>query len=342
MSRAPRRYAGGYYGTRNADFFPNLFIERAAAGAAFSDITAGTGQFPYRMAQRYKKPVVLLERCPYVGFLLRSIFEGEVHQSAVARKAKLPFGFTEGYLSGRKDLVGVIFSDEMAARVDYLAQHALHHKDPALSHALGRALNYFTFRSLNWCKTQAKGKLSKDVPVAFLERQILRVLDDMLFFRNQLDDRVIKASSVFVGDSVKLVPEVGRGGVFKDAVVYADPAWPWAGKANSGATNDNPYAFAFEELSSILEQQQLKLASIWTRRDEERIKSETLGWVMGAFKAGARQFISCTQDTNFPDPEVVRQWFIEAGLKVPHTQVLHDYSASAHREYLNYWFFINA
>lgn len=343
MATTKRRYAGGYYGTRNADFFPQLFIERAGAGAAFSDITAGTGQFPYRMAQRYRKPVVLLERCPYVGYLLRAVFEGEVNQSHVARTGKLPAGYaTEGYLLGREDLVGRIFSKKMASRVDFLAKHGQFHKDSALLHALGRALNYFTFRSLNWCVSQAKGTLSVDVEVAVLERHILRVLDDMRYFHGLLDGAVVKGSSVFIGDSVKLLPRVGRSGALHDAVVYADPAWPWAGSATSKAGNDNPYAFAYEELSSILEQKQLRIEGIWRRSDEERIKSETLGWIRDSFAAGARQFISCTQDTNFPHPDVVRQWFIDEGLKVPHTMELHDYSASANREYLNYWFFINA
>ena len=54
----PKRMTGGYYGTRNAEFFPELFIERAGAGASFSDITAGTGQFPYRMATERNKPVI--------------------------------------------------------------------------------------------------------------------------------------------------------------------------------------------------------------------------------------------------------------------------------------------
>lgn len=335
-----RRLTGGYYGTRNADFFPALFVQRAAAGKMFIDITAGTGQFPYRMITEHKTPVTLFERCPYVGYLLRAVFEGEINHSDIPRVG-LPPGELEGFLSKDKELVGKIFSAPVARRIDYLCVHAQSFKDSSLLHAVGRALNGFTFRSMNWCKNQPNGKPNLEVTVAEIDAKVLRVLEEIKEFSHGIPGGLQKQSSVFIGDSVKLVPKLGSSTeVFADAVVYADPAWPWAGSATSKASNDNPYAFAYEDLSSILEQKQLTLGGIWTRRDEERIRSETLGWIRGSFKAGARTFISCTQDTNFPDPHVVRQWFIDEGFKVPHTMKLHDRSASASREYLNYWFFI--
>lgn len=305
-----KRLTGGYYGTRNADFFPRLFVERAAAGKMFIDITAGTGQFPYRMVTEHKTPVTLFERCPYVGYLLRAVFEGEVNHSDILRAG-------------------------------LLCVHAQSFKDSSLLHAVGRALNGFTFRSMNWCKNQPGGEPNNLVTVEEIDAKVMRVLKEVKEFSHGIPGDLQKLSNVFIGDSVKLVPKLGKAtDVFKDAVVYADPAWPWAGSATSKASNDNPYAFAYKSLSSILEQKQLILDEIWTRRDEERIRTETLGWVRGSFEAGARTFISCTQDTNFPHPDVVRQWFIDAGFKVPHTMKLHDRSASAAREYLNYWFFI--
>lgn len=329
-----KRLTGGYYGTRNADFFPRLFVERAAAGKMFIDITAGTGQFPYRMVTEHKTPVTLFERCPYVGYLLRAVFEGEVNHSDILR-AGLPPGELEGFLSKQmSDLVGGIFSVPVARRIDYLCVHAQSFKDSSLLHAVGRALNGFTFRSMNWCKNQPGGEPNNLVTVEEIDAKVMRVLKEVKEFSHGIPGDLQKLSNVFIGDSVKLVPKLGKAtDVFKDAVVYADPAWPWAGSATSKASNDNPYAFAYKSLSSILDE-------IWTRRDEERIRTETLGWVRGSFEAGARTFISCTQDTNFPHPDVVRQWFIDAGFKVPHTMKLHDRSASAAREYLNYWFFI--
>lgn len=331
-----KRLVGGYYGTRNADFFPALFIKRAGAGTIFSDITAGTGQFPYRMACEFRKPVVLFERCPYVGYLLRSIFEGEIQRSQVAKQRKLPEGRLLGFLSKNRN--EEVFSEEMAARIDFLCQHAQLTQDVALSHAIGRALNStFSFRSMNWSRTMAGGQLSTEASIEKFEAKILRALEGMQEYYSVMPGDVVKASSVFIGDSVKLVPKIGASGALKGGVVYADPAWPWA---TGSAGNDNPYRFAYEDLSSILDQKQHRLDTIWSRDDEARIKSETLGWIRASFASGARQFISCTQDTNFPHPDVVRSWFIDAGLKVPHTMLLHDRSASASRTYGNYWFFI--
>lgn len=333
-----KRLTGGYYGTRNADFFPGRFVRRAA-GRMFIDITAGTGQFPYRMVTQHRTPVTLFERCPYVGYLLQAVFEGQALQFGL--RPALPQGQLQGFLSQQATLIDHIFSAEVAARIDFLCTHAKATRDPALLHAIGRALNGFTFRSMNWCKNQPNGTPSPKVTVAEIDSKILRVLKELSEFAAGIPGALQKQSSVFIGDSVKLVPQIGRAtDAFKDAVVYADPAWPWAGSATSKASNDNPYVFAYEDLSSILEQKQLLLGTVWTRQAEERIRQETLGWVRGSFAAGARSFVSCTQDTNFPHPDVVRQWFIDEGFKVPHTMILHDRSASAAREYLNYWFFI--
>lgn len=333
-----KRLVGGYYGTRNAEFFPQLFVDRARKGTAFVDITAGTGQFPYRMAAEYEVPVLLCERCPYVGYLLRSVFEGAIQNSASARNGKLPQGRMIGYLSKREDLVGTIFSSDMAQRIDHLAWYAREYQDEALLHCLGRALNNtFTYRSMNWSKSIAKGKPSTSVSVAEIEGKILRALAEVAEYHRAISHGVIAKSAVFLGDSVKLVPRIGESGALRGAVVYADPAWPWS---QGSAAKDNPYAFHYEELSSILEQKQLKLDTIWSRSDPDRIRKEVVGWVRDAFKHDARQFIACTQDTNFPHPNAVRQWFVDEGFKIPHTMMLHDRSASADREYLNFWFFL--
>lgn len=332
------RLTGGYYGTRRADYFPERFVRQAAAGAAFSDITAGTGQFPYRMATERGKPVVLVERCPYVGYLLRSVFEGQAQTSKLARDHKLPRGRTEGYLSGRADLVGRVFSAKMAARIDFLAQQAKEHQDGLLSHCIGRAIcSTFTYRTLNWSSTLAKGGSSTAASVEEFEARVLAAAADVLVFQRAIDPQVMAASSVFLGDTVKLAPKIAKSGAFKDAVVYADPAWPWSKDIGN---NDNPYAFTFEQVSSVIEQKQLALSEVWTRDNGDRIKSELLGWVAAAFEGGAKTFVACTQDTNYPHPNAVRQWFVDAGYNVATTMVLHDRSMSANREYLNYWFWL--
>lgn len=337
VARKPR-LTGGYYGTRRADYFPERFVRQAAAGRAFSDITAGTGQFPYRMATECQKPVVLVERCPYVGYLLRSVFEGQAQVSAVGRTGKLPRGRTEGYLSGREDLIGRVFSAKTAARIDFLAQHAQDHKDELLKHCIGRAIcSTFTYRTLNWSSTLATGEKSVAADVEDFERRILAAASDVLLFQRAIDPQVLKDSSVFLGDTVKLAPKIAKSGAFKDAVVYADPAWPWSKDIGN---NDNPYAFTFEQVSSVIEQKQLTLSEVWNREDGDRIKTEVLGWIAAAFEGGAKTFVACTQDTNYPHPNAVRQWFCDAGYNVATTMVLHDRSASANREYLNYWFWL--
>lgn len=333
-----RRLTGGYYGTRNADFFPKLFIQRACAGSLFSDITAGTGQFPYRLATQYGKPVVLFERCPYVGYLLRAIFEGEVHNSHSARIGSLPKGSAEGFLTHlRSDLVGTIFSPEVARRIDFLANYALHEKDSALSHAIGRGMGAVVYRSLNWCRTLITGEKSTSFSVTNLDTTIIRILKELLAYRHGIADEVIAKSVVLIGDSCKLVGKVGANEGLRDGVIYADPAWPWK---QSGESNENPYRFAYEHLSSIIVQKQLTLSELWTRKDGARIKQEMIGWARDSFRFGARQFIACTQDTNYPEPEEVRSWFLDEGFKIPHTMTLHDYSASGGKPYLNYWFFV--
>lgn len=333
------RLTGGYYGTRRADYFPERFVRQAEAGATFSDITAGTGQFPYRMATERSKPVVLVERCPYVGYLLRAVFEGKAGKSELAKAGgALPAGQTSGYLSARHDLVGRIFSVEVAARIDFLARHAASTKDELLKHCIGRAIcNTFTFRNLGWSTALAKGGKCTTLPISEFDRRLQVAALDVVEFAQRIDPKIIKASSVHLGDTVKLAPKIAEGGKFKGAVVYADPAWPWTKEI---AGDKNPYVFSFEEVSSIIDQKQHRLTEVWNRGDGNRIKSEFLGWVKAAFDGGAKTFVACTQDTNYPHPNAVRQWFVDAGYRVATTMVLHDRSSSAHREYLNYWFWL--
>jgi hypothetical protein len=335
-----KRLTGGYFGTRRADFFPQEFVDIAKSGSRFCDITAGTGQFPYRMVTEYKTPVLLIERCPYVGYLLRSIFEGYIRACPYPGAMPLPQGSRIGYLPRRRDLVNDIFSPEMAARIDFLATHAQDTKDVTLSYAIGAVINStFTFRSRNYCRTQSKGSLSIDVPVEKFDTKLYRVIDSLRQFFSAIAYKVLERNVVYLDDSCKMMPKLIASGLFEDAIVYADPAWPWAAKF-SGAKSDNPYGFHFEEVSSILEQRQLVLDELWTRDDHERIKADTLGWIDAAFKGGARHFISCTQDTNFPDPAEVRQWYLDLGYKVQDMTIT-DHSASANRDYINYWFILS-
>lgn len=329
-----RRLTGGYFGTRRADFFPAPFMDRIKDKTMFSDITAGTGQFPYRVATELEMPLLLLERCPYVGYFLKAIFAKEgtgcPTDPQSARISK------QGYLSNlltKNEKYARVFNPDTAGWIDAVASGV--NKDPLLLYALGRAIvRLYSFRGRNLCLKQANGVPTYEITPAHLAA----LMEKTLFYALEMREAIKVQCQVHIGDSTELLPTMDPAFV-KGGTVYADPAWPWA--KGMGSATDNPYVFFSEDISSILEQKDLTTPSCWTRETgKDAIFANVKKWIDSAFELGADQFIVCTQDTNFPSIEEAHD-FLLANFDLQTEITIQDWSASANRNYTNIWFFIN-
>lgn len=293
------------------------------------DITAGTGQFPYRVVTELQKPVTLYERCPYVAFLLSSVFSSSkqlLMATDFRSEGFLTKKVAEGYYDG-------VFSPEVQRYYDGMA--LAYEDDSAVLYALGKSIvRFFSFRGRNFVRYQANGHFTTYITPEQIHAFVLKTLGVIADLRRQVKQKCL----VRMGDSRQLLKDEAPE-VIKGMVCYADPAWPWA--KEYGGANSNPYKFFSEDLSSILSQEELKTSgNLWLRSGgSEIIFDDVKAWIDTAFEKGASKFILCTQDTNYPAIEEVLT-FVKERYKLFDEITIDDWSASANREHKNYWLFL--
>lgn len=321
------KLTGGYFGTRGPDMFSPDFLKSIRKTSAFIDITAGTGQFPYYLATEKGMTVGLIERCPYVGMLLYSIFTpGKIGKINWDPDPK------EGYLYEQVEVgkLSNTFTTRTAQAIDGFMHDNQDH--PLALHCLARVVGrYFTFRNHNFCKIGPTKEATLTYKPDF-------ILDAAYRIYLRMTDLRLKNGKhwVTIGDSVEEL-EKFPAKMIKGATVYADPAWPYSKK--QGGTN--PYIFAYEDLSSIMLQEQLKLNGLWTLDKPKRIYRDIERWIDTAFDRGAAQFILCSQDTNFPSEDELKAWLKKRkDWRIIKHERSDDFSSFSNRKYLTYWFYI--
>lgn len=320
------RLTGGYFGTRGPDMFSEYFLKQVDAAGRFIDITAGTGQFPYYLATERDKQIGLVERCPYVGYLLHSIFSGRpLEQVEWEPEAKRGYLFARGHADVK---LAAIINKHVARTVDGFAQANV--GNLLALHCIGRAVNrLFLYRGMTLSKKAADGRATIDIQPQEVLDVARKTYDRMAKLRL---DRV--RHWVQVGDSVcvlKMMP----AHIIKGSTVYADPAWPYAKQFGSS----NPYRMAYEFTSSIMLQKQLTLSKIWEIDKLDQIHADIASWVDTAFARGAKQFILCSQDTNSPTEGELKEWVHERWRITKHERSA-DFSSFANRKYVTYWFYL--
>lgn len=331
---------GGYFGTRGPEMFSKYFLSKVERhGGAFIDITAGTGQFPYHLATEKGLSVGLVERCPYVGYLLQAIFtdikldrprwSGKLELN---EKIEVAFGTKHiGYLAGLRTTdrkVYDAFSKPTAMMIDSVM--ACNQHNPLVLHCMARAIGrLFLYRGVNISRTTSKGGKTIDVGPLEVIDVAKRTYDRMMDLRIDSADHWVK-----VGDSTKVIETIPER-VIKNSIVYADPAWPYAKQFGSS----NPYKIAYEFLSSIMVQKQLTLSKVWEIASEARIYADVETWIDTAFRRGASMFILCSQDTNFPSEQELKQW-VKKRWHIAKHERSDDFSSFANRKYVTYWFYL--
>lgn len=335
-----KKLKGGYFGTRGPEMFSKYFLSKVERhGGAFIDITAGTGQFPYHLATEKGLSVGLVERCPYVGYLLQAVFtertldkprwSGRLEAEEVV---DIAFGKKRiGYLAGLRTTdrkVYDAFGKQTAMTIDSVM--ACNQNNPLVLHCMARAIGrLFLYRGVNISRTTPKGGKTKDVGPLEVIDLAKRTYDRMMALRIENADHW-----VHVGDSTEVIRKIPKR-VIQDAIVYADPAWPYAKQFGSS----NPYKIAYEFLSSIMLQRQLTLNKVWEIDKLDQIHSDVATWINVAFDRGASMFILCSQDTNFPSEQELKQW-VKTRWHIAKHERSDDFSSFANRKYVTYWFYL--
>jgi hypothetical protein len=320
---------GGYFGTRGPKMFSKQFMSTIFDGRSFVDITAGTGQFPYYLATEHNMRVGLIERCPYVAMLLRAVFADSAFLKAVTWDPEP----TEGWLWNKVVNQGdwqETFSERVCEIVDgFMIDNK--HNDLAL-HCMARALTrIFAFRNRNWSTKTAEGKPCLKVNAKEVLQIARNTYQRMRICANALEyDHYVK-----LGDSTEEVRNLPPR-IVENGTIYADPAWPYNKADGAGS---NPYRFAYEQLSSIMLQKTQKLDTVWLKEDDERIYRDVATWIDDAFELGAKRFILCSQDTNYPSEKRLKAW-VSDRWKLDRHERADDFSSSANVKYITYWFYL--
>lgn len=331
-------FLGGYFGTREASlFYENKeFMELLGENNPFFDISAGTGQFPFYLAQQGRQ-VFVNDICYYVGNILKCWSmpeytggDKEVKEWIREWIDKLdPKNIepVEGYLT--KLNIEKTFSKETSKYIDGILTK---YPEIVVKYAVGNLLvTKFTFRARIFCDKTDTGRLNIEVTPEECYIKILKNLIKARRIREKLPSGLNNWANV--GDSLEglqLAP------FNENTIVYMDTAWPYAERIRSL----NPYRFFTETISSILEQREIKADKMWERTDsEQKIMNDVFSWIDLAFEKGAKYFICCTQSTNFPDPEKIVYPELNKKYSLVKLFKVLDYSNSLGNNYYNYWGF---
>jgi hypothetical protein len=325
---------GGYFGVRAIDQFPAKFMEYINSCDSFTDVTAGSGLFPRYLASLGKK-VNISDRSYYSYLMLRTLsrnlsftgsYEDWLKDTYGQIKGILETPFT-GYLCNN-EILSKKFSLETAKFIDSYCR--FYQSNVLMLYALGKVFSTkFSFRGLGWCNKTTAGYKSNEVTPSTMAEWIIRTANLIMLRLTELDER-FSVPDIFYGDVLQALDSFK----VKDGMVYADPAWPWSEKF----PGTNPYIWQTYDISSILTQTKIPEVRFWQREDTiDSILEEIKGWGDRAFERGAKYFVVCNQDTNYPSCEEVFDWFSKKFNTVEIIYNYEDYSSAAGRKYTTGW-----
>lgn len=338
---------GGYFGVRAVDQFPSKFMEYIDSCDSFTDVTAGSGLFPRYLASLGKK-VNMSDRSYYSYLMLRTLshiflltndHEGWLKTAYDQIKGILETPFS-GYLSNH-EVLSKKFSPETAKFIDSYCRFYSNSYDPItkktyptvdelMLYALGKVIaTKFSFRGMGWCNKTTAGYNSNEVTPSTLAEWIIRTAN-LILLRIKDDNTRPRTPNIFYGDALRALDhhEITNG------MVYADPAWPWSEEY----PGPNPYTWQTYDISGILRQEKIPEVRFWKREDTiDSILEEIKGWGDKAFERGAKYFVVCNQNTNYPSCEEVFDWFSKRFTTVEDIYNHEDYSSAAGRKYTTGW-----
>ena len=330
-----KRFTGGYFGVRRAEFFTSEFKAHVNQCESFTDLTAGTGQFPYSLAES-GFPTYANDRCYYAATILQCLFNKSTvtvdHEEWVrsvytrllpGNMKKLEPGLLcEKHLMAPKS--GRRFREDTGIYIDSVGKiipKTAHY----LRYGIGRTMLRWTFHGRRgFCTKAPDGRSLATITPEEVHAWIINAAARVKTYHDRLPDTPHAAS---YGDALKALDKHP----IKDGFVYIDPAWPWAPQFGGG----NPYQFFTDVVSSVAAAKQLNIPP-WEVDNHEAILNEVTSWMERAFENGAKMFCVCTQDTNDPPGEVVYGW-MRKRFKERALITLNDWSAAATRNYINWW-----
>jgi hypothetical protein len=257
----------------------------------YIDLVAGGCGTPYQLLKDGRVDSVTTNDLSYYSYACaKTTFNPEKKYTLVELQTMLDAEPTSGYMTLHKEKNSKWWSDEQLA---YLDGYCIKNKDNHIAlAALGKTiLSKYTFRGLGFARKTTNGIVLKEIPVEDIIRDIYTRLVEF----NNLAVEVPNNNDTINGDANNMVNEYTN---FKDAVVYADPAWPW--HPNYGGDTGTGYEFLSIDLSSILKQQLLEFKLPWNISREKQIYDDVTLWISTALNKGAVQFVINSQDTNFP------------------------------------------
>jgi hypothetical protein len=291
-------YGTPYLGTRRlATFTPPLW-RRFLESPQFIDVTMGGARLLHRMAVG-GKPIAGGDICYYVVNGLLGVFSASTTRETRsvftydAQRATDPAVIMphDGYVSAqrREHMKAGTMSEATAGYYDGLFSSS---HSPAVLAAAGGDLHTFTYRMAGWSAPLP----GTDPSPRGAQARIMKRLGSIRLAAESLGSSKRQVLWGTVEDTLAAFD------VTPGALVYADPAWPWA-KEKGG---DNPYSFAQHTLSSCILQREATTFKAWERTTRAiDIIEEVAGWIALAFAAGARTFVLSNQSTNWPEPMMV-------------------------------------
>jgi len=333
------KFTARYYGTRALNIFPQEFLNYVNECSSFIDVTAGGGRFVYDQALKGKL-IGANDRCFYSYCAMFAVLK---YHAAPSDWLKILWHETQpkyhrvltGYFGG---VTNTPVNLSTRQYIDALCLRYGYH--PFLLYCVGKAIrSTFTFRGLGWCPMTPFGVLSSEVSPEYIHNFLMRTAWTTYLYASRLEKKptsncevVGPGHEVYGCDALATLKDGFTDELINGSLVYADPAWPWL----KGSFETNPYRWLTEDLSSILLQRPVK-TEFWPKK-EEVIFGTVHGWASASLLRGAKYFVICNQDTNFPTLERTREFLSSlTDMKLVKWIEVEDQSKAAHRKYRTAW-----
>jgi len=265
----------------------------------YIDLTSGGMGTPYYLCTTKKIPVTVNDISYYSYCCGKAVFtEKETPKVALfdTLNAVEP---VEGLLFSKRfekniNLRYGNWSDEIRKFVDGVV--TAFSNDYFILAAIGKTLlNEGSFRGLTFCGTSPNKIKLGDYPLFTFQKKVVGHYENFRTLADTIEVTNCEACNMDASDLVFTYDK------FKDAVVYFDPAWPFAA---SYADKTNPYAIVAHDIPEILKQQLLDpIEALWTLDKPQKIYDDVTHWITMALQKGAKRVVANTQSTNFPDPK---------------------------------------
>jgi len=258
----------------------------------YIDLVAGGNGTPYQLLKEGRVLDIATNDLSYYSYITaKTVFGGKKYETEELLKM-LDIEVLNGYSTNNYNKFLPLHLSE------YIDGFCVSNSNnPIALAALGKTMmNELTFRGLGLCHTMMDGTKIVDYGI---EQFIISIYKRMREFNSFIVPNG-KAHNYNANEFVQIYDG------FKDAVVYADPAWPFPHTPLDPGIN--PYIFSSEQLPSILKQTTTSMKLPWNNTEETHIYNDIKLWIETTLNKGAQLFIINSQSTNYPPIEHLNEF----------------------------------